>query len=72
MKNPYAEAIGFLFSGKSLRQVIIWIVQNYPGTFCKAFRACYPPIKFEDLPSIVPESGCDCKRKMMVEDEVKP
>ncbi len=44
MKNPYAEAIECLFSGKSFKPVIVWIAQNNPGVLVKAFNKCYPPV----------------------------
>lgn len=42
MKNPYAEAIECLFSGKDFKRVLVKIAQNNPGVLVKAFRACYP------------------------------
>jgi ribosomal protein L7/L12 len=41
-KNNHREAIGLLFSGKSMKPVLIKIAQIAPAVFIRAFRECYP------------------------------
>lgn len=64
MKNPYAEAISALFSGKSLKPVIVWIAQNNPGVLVKAFKACYPepvPVEIPKFDAVITRAENDAR-----------
>lgn len=60
--NPYAEAIGLLFSGKDFKRVLVKIAQNNPGVLVKAFRECYPdPVPAPKFDAVITRAENDAK-----------
>lgn len=57
-KNNHKEAIGLLFSGKSMKPVLIEIAQIAPAVFIRAFRECYPDPNAKNNARILAAARC--------------